>query len=201
VRREWRIGLGAALALAGGAALAEPYAHLALPYYAAVDRLIARAYPWSIAEVGVTAAPGGHGKVLRLVGEVRRERGDARPAALVVSRVEVGQAIETPLVFWTLLLAWPAANGRERWVRLAVGVAMCLGLEAVTTAVQLVHSMGETSALLAQPSPPPSDGGALTVWERWSRFLEAGGTVAVSAAAALVTLAVSNAIAAKRPAH
>jgi hypothetical protein len=193
VRREWFWGVAAAVALAAGAVLAEPYARLAAPGYAAVDRLIARAYPWTIGEVAVAPDPGGRGTVLRLIGEVRRRRGDPEPAALVVSRIQVGEVIETPIVFWVLLLAWPAANARERWWRLAVGTAAFLGLEAATTAVQLVHPLAETSALLARGSLPAPDEDPLTLWERWSRFLEAGGNLAVAAAFALATLAAGNA--------
>jgi hypothetical protein len=132
--------------------------------------------------------------VLRLIGEVRRRRRDPKPAALVVSRVEVCEAIETPIVFWTLLFAWPAANARERWLRLAVGAVVFLGLEAATTAVQLMHPLGETSALLARGSLSAPEDDPLTLWERWSRFLEAGGNFAVAAAGALATLAAGNAL-------
>jgi hypothetical protein len=188
VRREWRFGLAAAVALAAGATLADPYARLAAPYYAAIDRLIARAHPWTIEQVTVSPDPGGQGAVLRLVGEVRRERSDPKPAAIVVSRVQVGEAIETPIVFWTLLLTWPAASARQRWLRLATGFAVFLGLEAITTAAQLVHSMAVATAVLAQQDP------ALTLWERWARFLEAGGDFALAVVGALATLAISNAI-------
>ena len=186
MRPEWRWGIAAAVALAAGASCAEPYARLAAPYYAAVDRLLALAHPWSITEVDVAPDPNSPGVVLRLVGEVRRHRDDLKPAAIVVSRVQVGEAIETPVVFWTLLLTWPAAGRRERWTRLALGAAMFLGLEALTTAAQLIHPMAETAALLA--------GAPLTLWERWSRFLEAGGDFAVAVAWALATLAIANAI-------
>ena len=190
MRPEWRWGIAAAVALTVGGFCAEPYARLAAPYYAAVDRLVARAHPWSVTEVAVVPDPQSPGVVLRLVGEVRRERSDARPAAIVVSRVQVGEVIATPLVFWTLLLAWPAVASRERWARVAAGVPVFLGLEALTTAAQLIHSMAEAAALLVA--------GPLTLWERWSRFLEAGGNFAVAAVGALLTLAVAGGLA-RRP--
>jgi hypothetical protein len=182
----------AAAALAAGAALAEPYAHLAAPYYAAVARLIARAHPWAIQQVTVAPDPGGRGSVLRLVGEVRRQRDDPKPAALVVTRVQVGEAIGTPIVFWTLLLIWPAASARQRLVRLALGAAVFLGLEAITTGVQLMHSMAEASAMLEGGSRGTQPDDPLTLWERWSRFLEAGGDFALAVAGALATLALAN---------
>ncbi len=189
MRPEWRFGLAAAAALAAGVVLAEPYARLAAPYYGAVDRLIARGHPWVIREVAVTTDRDGQDRVLRLVGEVRRDRTESRPAALVVTRVQIGEAIETPIVFWGLLLAWPAAGRRERWLRMAVGLVVFLGIEAITTATQLVHSMAAASAQLEHAySEDP-----LTLWERWSRFLEAGGTFVVAAVGALVAIAVSTA--------
>jgi hypothetical protein len=193
VRPEWRVGVAAAIALAAGAVCAEPYARLAAPYYAAVDRLLVGARPWTIREVAVTREPDGRGSVLRLVGEVRHRQGDLRPAALVVTRVQVGEAIETPVVFWTLLLAWPAASARQRFTRLALGAAVFLGLEAATTAVQLMHSMAEAAAMLERESRTQT-GDPLTLWERWSRFLEAGGDFVLAVAGALATLALANAV-------
>jgi hypothetical protein len=184
VRLEWRIGFAALAALLVGALFARPYARLATPYYTAVDRWIAASHPWQVDEVVVTDMQD-HGAILRLTGEVRRRRSDARPAAKVVGRVSVGEAIETPLVFWTLLAVWPAVTSRERWVRLAWGIPVFLLLEAVTTGVQLVHSMAEVSAILGGDENP------MTAWEVWSRFLEAGGQFALVAAAAAATVAVS----------
>jgi hypothetical protein len=194
MRPEGRFALVAAAALASGALLAEPYARLAAPYYAAVDRLLAAQHAWTIEQVAVAPDPGGRGSVLRLVGEVRRQRGDAGPAALVTTRVQVGEAIETPLVFWTLLLAWPAASGRQRWLCLALGAAMFLVLEAATTGVQLMHSLAEAAAMLEHGSRAQADE-PLTLWERWSRFLEAGGSFVLAVAAALATLALANSVA------
>jgi hypothetical protein len=188
MRPEWRLGIAAAAILAAGAFCAGPYARLATPYYETVDRLLVFGHPWSIREVAVTPDRDGRGTVLRLIGEVRRQREDAQPAAIVVTRLQVGEVIEAPLVFWTLLLLWPAASGRARWTRLAVGAAVFLGLEALTTAVQLLHSMAGASALLVHADA------RLTIWERWSRFLEAGGDFALAVAAALTTLAAANAV-------
>jgi hypothetical protein len=124
--------------------------------------------------------------VLVLVGDVRRLPGDARPAARVVARVQVGEAAETPTVFWTLLLLWPAASLRARALRCAVAVPLFLGLEAMTTAVQLMHNLPEASALLAGERDP------LTLWERWSRFLEAGGRFALEVCAVLLAVAIAK---------
>jgi hypothetical protein len=72
---------------------------------------------------------------------------------------------------------------RKRWIRLAVGIPVFLGVEAITTAVQLMHSMAEVSALLAGELNP------VTLWERWSRFLESGGQVVLACGFAILVLA------------
>jgi hypothetical protein len=60
------------------------------------------------------------------------------------------------------------------------------GLEAITTAVQLVHNLPEASALLADENNP------ITVWEHWSRFLEAGGRFGVEVCAVLLTIVLAR---------
>jgi hypothetical protein len=182
-RIEWRWPLAAILALTVGATCAESYARLAVPYYTVATTVIAHFHPWRIVSLGVAQDDSSHGSVLRLTGEVRRYRNDPLPAAIVVNRVQVGEAIETPVVFWTLLLVWPAETLRQRLARLAIGVPVFLALEGVTTACQLVYSMARASAILAGEINP------LTLWERWSRFLEAGGRFVLELTAALLTVA------------
>jgi hypothetical protein len=178
LRTKIRWGLVAAAALAIGVTCAEPYARLMAPYYAAIARWIAVGHPWTVVSVGVVPGSKSPSAELRLVGEVRRAPGDARPAARVATYVQVGEAVETPIVFWALLLAWPAPM-RRRVVSIAIGLPLFLGLEAITTAVQLVHSMAQASAMLAGEQNP------ITLWERWSRFLEAGGQFALAVAFAV----------------
>ena len=185
MRREWGWAIIAALALAIGATCAAGYARLAVPYYVAVTRLIADFHPWRIVSLVVKPDESSHGMVLRLTGEVRRHRDDPLPAAMVVNRVQVGEAIETPVIFWGLLLAWPAQTVRQRLIRVAVGFPVFLALEGVTTACQLVYSMARASAILAGEQSP------LTLWDRWSRFLEAGGRFVLEISAALVTVGVA----------
>jgi hypothetical protein len=186
MRREWGWAITTALALTIGVTCAAGYARLALPYYTAVTTLIADFHPWRIVSLAVTPDQSSHGTVLRLSGEVRRHRDDSLPAAMVVNRVQVGEAIETPVIFWGLLLAWPTLTVRQRLIRLAVGVPVFLTLEGVTTACQLVYSMAQASAMLAGEENP------LTLWERWSRFLEAGGRFVLEVSAALVTAGVAQ---------
>lgn len=184
MRAEWRWIGGAIVALAVGTIAAKPYARLAAPYYQAVARLIAEGRPWEVAKVDVAASTSGPGAVLRLTGFVREFFSDPKPQMRLVGKLQVAAAAESPVIFWTLLLLWPAASYRQRLARLTLGVPIFLSLEAATTVCQLLNPLAYGSAVLAgEPDP-------LTSWERWSRFLEAGGRVAIALAAALVTIAV-----------
>jgi hypothetical protein len=176
--------VAAVAALAIGATFAEPYGRVAAPYYAAVDRLFAAGHPWTIVSVEVKPGVRSPSPELQLVGEVRRRPEDPRAAGRIISHVQVGEVVETPVVYWTLVLVWPARFMRQRLLSVAVGLPIFLGLEAITTAIQLMHSMAEVTATLAGEVNP------LTLWERWSRFLEAGGRFAVEVGAALLTVAI-----------
>jgi hypothetical protein len=185
MRPDIRWGLAAAAALAIGVGCAEPYARLAAPYYRLVDELLATGHPWEIA--GVAVAPGKSELTaeLQMRGYVRRSMSAANHAARVVGRVQVGEVIETPLVFWTLLLGWPAATPRQRAWRLAVGIPVFLAMEAFTTGTQLMLPLAQASAILAgRPDP--------TAWEHWSRFLEFGGQFVLDCAAAMLIAAATQ---------
>lgn len=197
MRREWRWALAALIALVVGATCAQPYARFALPYYKTTVTAIARFHPWSVVSVEVVEDRSSHSAVLQLTGEVRQHREDRRPVALIKSSAQVGEVIETPVVYWTLLLMWPATTRSSRLRLLALGIPVFLALEAVTTPIQLVYSMARATAILAGESP-------LTPWERWSRFLEAGGRFALETVAAFVTVALASAVAQfshERPEH
>jgi hypothetical protein len=185
MRREWSWALAALVSLGIGATCAESYSRLAVPYYTVTTGLLARLHPWRIRSLAVAPDASSHGAVIQLIGEVRRSREDPLPGALVINRVQVGEVVEAPVVFWILLLVWPAASWRQRLSRALVGIPMFLALEASTTACQLVYSMARASALLAGESHP------LTLWERWSRLLEAGGRFVLELAAALLAVAIA----------
>lgn len=180
VRPELRWTLAAAAALGLGVTFAKSYARLAAPYYAAVDRAIATGHPWDVSSVEVKDGISRLSAELQLHAFVRRRAEDRDPAARVIGRVQVGEAVETPVVFWTLLLVWPAASMRQRMVRVIVGIPMFLGLEAITTATQLMLPMAQASAMLAGDNNP------VTAWDRWSRFLEAGGQFIVVCSGAVL---------------
>ena len=183
MRPEIRWALAATLALAIGVTCAEPYACLAAPYYAAVARFLSLGHPWIIDSVTVKPGTKSPSPELQLVGEVRRAPDDPQYAGKIISHVQVGEAVETPVVFWALLLVWPANSMRQRWIRLAIGIPVFLGVEAVTTGIQLMHSMAEVSAILAGELNP------VTPWEHWSRFLEGGGQFALACGFAILVLA------------
>jgi hypothetical protein len=182
VRPEIRLALAAAAALAIGVACGEPYARLAAPYYAAVARLLSVGHPWTIVSVEVKPGTKSPSPELQLVGDVRRRTKDLHAAGRIISHVQVGEAVETPVVFWTLVLLWPAISRRQLLLRLAIAIPVFLGLEAITTAIQLMHSMAEVSAILAGEIDP------VTFWEHWSRFLEGGGQFVLASGFAILVL-------------
>jgi hypothetical protein len=180
LERRWLVAATAALLI--GALGAETYAQWAAPYYWAAATWIARGRPWTISRVDVAPDAARPGVFVRLHGEVRAAANALRPAATLTGRVQAGAAIEAPLIFWTLLLAWPAqARRRRAW--LLMGIPVFLTLEAATTVCQLLTGFAEVSAVIAGESD------SITRWERWSRFLEFGGRDVLAVCAALLTLA------------
>jgi hypothetical protein len=183
VRPEFRWPLAAAAAFGLGILFAQDYARVAAPYYAAVDRLIAAGRPWDITSVAVRPGKSNLSAELQLWAFVRRHQDDPHPAAKVVGHVQVGEVVETPMVFWTLLIAWPAVSARQRVLRLLLGIPVFLLVEAITTATQLIPPMAQASAMLG------GDGNPVTGWDYWSRFLEAGGQFVVVCSAAIIVVA------------
>lgn len=169
MRDELRWALAALAALGAGLMLAQSYARLAAPYYAAVDRLIAIGHPWDITSVEVKPGPSKLSAEVQLQAFVRRGKQDLHPSARVIGRVQIGEVIETPVVFWTVVLMWPAVSTRMRLLRVLVAIPAFMALEALTTGAQLILPMAQGSAILAGNDPP------FTLWDRWSQFLEAGG--------------------------
>lgn len=183
MRLEFTWALVAAVTLSVGAVAAEPYAKALIPYYVAASRLIARGHPWDVASVDISHSYG-PGAVLRLTGFIRRHPSDPNPVARVVSKLQVAAVAESPVVFWTLLALWPMGSVRRRCGVLLLGLPVFLALETATTVCQLLNPLAYGSAVLAGDANP------LTGWERWSRFVEGGGRVALAATAAILTVAV-----------
>jgi hypothetical protein len=181
MRREVRWLFAAIAALGVGAVGASDYARMAAPFYKSVATVIAHGRPWQIENVDVAVPDTGPGGVLRLTGWVRENAADVEPSARLVSRMHVSAAVESPLIFWTVLLMWPAASLRDRLVGLALGVPIFLCLESATTVCQLLNPFSCASAVLAGDADP------VTPWEHWSRFLEEGGRVGLALCTALLT--------------
>ena len=186
MRPEFRWAFAAVVALGVGVTCAEPYARLAVPYYRGIVRLIATGHPWEVLSVEVGPGKSNLRIELQVRAYVRRHREDLRPSAKVIGRVQVGEVIETPIVFWTLLLVWPARSIRQRLTRLLVGVPIFFGLEAMTTATQLILPMAQASAILA------GDNDAVTGWDLWSRFLEAGGQFVLICGGAMMAVSIAQ---------
>jgi hypothetical protein len=172
---------------------ARYYAQLAVPYYEYTTQLIARFHPWQIVSVEIANDPQNRGSsIVLLKCVVFRNQGDPRPAAIVVSRVQVGEVIETPLIFWGVLLALLGIpSAALRWWSVALGIPLFLGLEALTTVCQLIQPMVQTSAILAGPIEGSDP---LTPLMRWCRFLEGGGRYVIEVFAAILTVAIAHRI-------
>lgn len=194
LRPEARWLAGGVAVLVAITALAPVFASWAAPAYGAGARLLATGEPWQIGAVEVATVPGRPDRVLCLTARVQRSDDQPEPSAQVTGRVALGAVAEVPAVYWALLIAWPAQRRRVRVLRLLCGVPVYLALELATTVLGLVHALPEASAILAG-NPDP-----LTGWERWTRFLEAGGRFALILAAALATLALAERWFAARPA-
>lgn len=189
MRPEWRWVVAAVAALSVGAFGAPHYARLAAPYYRVAAAFIAQGHPWTMTGVDVAHDTSRPGMFVHLRGEVRATQNAERPAAALVTRVQVGAVVEAPVIFWTLLFVWPAASAYLRLAFLACGIPVFLGLEAATTVAQLLNGFAEASAVLAGDSNP------LTAWERWSRFIESGGRDVLAVCAALLTVAMASRLA------
>jgi hypothetical protein len=173
----------AVAALTLGATCSEQYARVAAPYYLAVARLVAQSHPWQVVDLTIGPDASGRGRVVLMTGLVREHRDDPEPAAKVICRLQVASAVESPVIFWTLLLLWPAASVRLRFLYLALGIPIFLCLEAVTSVCQLLNPLAYASAVLTG-----SDAEPVTLWEHWSRFIESGGRAVLAFCAAVLTV-------------
>jgi hypothetical protein len=77
---------------------------------------------------------------------------------------------------------WPARSVRARGLRAVASLPAFPALEADTTVTPLILPMAQASAL------PAGQLDALTAWDLWSRFWEAGGQFMIVAAAAIVVV-------------
>jgi hypothetical protein len=187
MQSDWRWLLAFALVLALAAAGAKFYDRLAAPGYRAIADVLALGHPWKVESVEVAEPPGAVGAVLRLKGLVYESRASSRPSFRMTGKLQVAAVVQVPLIFWTVLVLWPAATLRRRLMTLCLAVPVFVLLEGATTVSQLMNPLAYASAELAGARDP------LTAWECWSRFLEDGGRVGLAlVAAALVATAAAR---------
>jgi hypothetical protein len=91
----------------------------------------------------------------------------------------VAAVAQSPVLFWSVLLAWPTPRRRQRLQLLLLGIPLFLALEAATSVCQLLTPFADVSAALSGHAEQTS------AWEYWSRFLEEGGRVVLGLGAAL----------------
>ena len=185
---ELRWGLVGLAAVAFSVFAAEPYARLMRPYYECVARVITATKPWQILDVSVGPGESSPGSQLKLTGTVRRNPTDPAPAAMVVSKLHVGATVQLPVTYWLVVLAWSAASARACRMRFLWAIPMYFFLETITTVAQLLASLDYAAAMLNAPGDDP-----VTLWEHWSRFIEAGGRIALALSGGLLVVAVSSA--------
>jgi hypothetical protein len=145
----------------------------AMPFYSVVSRCIADIRGWKVESLELRSSDRGpYGHALVLTGSVSASPDNGRWAR-VVTKLGVGAIVETPLVFWLLLVLWPTRSSREWGWSIFAAVPIFLVLEAATTITQLIHNLPDAEAILAGDLHP------VTSWQVWSRFLEEGGRFAV----------------------
>jgi hypothetical protein len=114
LRLQLRFVLAATMALGIGACGAEFYARLAAPFYAGAAALLANNSQWQVTGVDVASEAAHPGIFVRFHGAISGPTKVSRPAATLITRIQVGAAIEAPLVFWALLLAWQTTQRAQR---------------------------------------------------------------------------------------
>ncbi|HEY4209988.1 MAG TPA: hypothetical protein VGM84_00795 [Steroidobacteraceae bacterium] len=188
MRRDVPRVIIALAALLAAAVYSESYARLMSPAYLVVARFLADNQPWDITAVEVEPGKADiHGE-LHLRADIRRHLGDSKPVARVVGHLQVGSVVETPLIFWAILLLWPSGSGERTLLAILAGIPVAIALEALTTVAQLVAPLAGASALIAGQA----HGATL---EKWSALLEEGGRVVICVLAALLVIALARRLA------
>jgi hypothetical protein len=180
--------LGAALVLSVlGTLAAAPYARLVAPLLERIAVGLGSVHGWQVEQALVERDARTGATVLRLQGTVRKGRAATDPWARINSHADAGAIVETPIVFLTVLIAWPARSARRRLALLALGLPVLLGVDALASAAALLDGFANAQAAL--------DGraGSVSAWERWSDFCESGGRVALAIAAAVLLAALAGA--------
>lgn len=177
-----RLAAGSVLALVLGVTAAKDYCSFFANYYLSIARWAAASQPWTLQDAEVSTEVGQAGAYLRLRGEVRGGWTNVDPAALVATRVQVGAIAATPLIFWTIVLAWPIKTWRRRALSLFVGLPLFILVDSAATVGEMLTGFARASAILGGEESP------VTAWDRWATFLESGGRVVLAVTAALAAI-------------
>jgi hypothetical protein len=192
--RRWAV----VIAIVGVVGLlgAGGYARLLAPAYEATLRLLAGQNAWRVTRFTVDDSGRDHAVVLRVGGSVHRTADPSTPEATVNVTRPAGSLVELAVVFWVLLLGWPISDRRQRLVWAAIGLPLLLVADVTSTGASLAGQFADARAMLqviADTGSVPEGNDAWTLWERWARFLEGGGRVALGVTLALAVIALSPA--------
>lgn len=101
-----------------------------------------------------------------------------------------GHAVQHPLLMLSLLLAWPARNSGQRIALLAMAAPLLLAVEMLDVPLVLLGS--NEDLLLANIAP-----GTASMLVVWMNFMNGGGRLALSIAAALAAAGLVRMLAAR----
>jgi hypothetical protein len=105
--------------------------------------------------------------------------------AYVVSQWSLGGVLCTPITIVAVLSVWPAWSARARVLRVTLGLAGLLLIEAVGVGLALLAPFAEAEAVMGGVSAP-------TLWELWARILQAGGAVGLAMITGFAIVAVTR---------
>lgn len=178
--RRWlnvaiRLALAWAMLLAALLRWGEHYIALFLPLYREVIGVLAPDY--RILKLVTDSVEG------RIEIVVYTLASDGTPQRLLTAWSSLGDALQHPLLLFSLLLAWPLSGLREALSRLALALPLLMLLEALGVPLALLGSLAQV------------DGATLALLDGWLRLLNNGGSWALSIVAALVVIGLT------RPVH
>lgn len=108
------------------------------------------------------------------------------PGIGMTSSTLQGHALQHVIVMLSLLLAWPARRWHDYAIRLGLMIPALLAVEVLDVPLVLLGSLDDL--LSSQLNPDAGD----TLLVRWMDFLNGGGRLALSVAAAVGTLALQH---------
>lgn len=178
-----RLLVGYAALLALSFPLGRAYGSLLLPVFRAEIEAVAPEF--RVLSLGL---PGGGEASFELKVEVARPygpHGERLPlGARMTCTTLLGHAVQHPLVLLPLVFAWPATSTRKRALRLAACLPFLFAVELLDVPLVLLGSAQDI--LVANFGPK---GWPFHRLIPWMNFLNGGGRLALSAAAAVLSVA------------